>query len=227
MERWKLMKNKYKVATALAVAGLILGNLTAANAATKTITCYKGSTKKLVTGTKCPAGYTTTAPKASAPATAKGGSVVINATYSGTINMLWAAGNKVTVTGLSAKGSGTTAGLDALSATGNADASAVSSDNTCTSNIDATGTFGTGADTLKVKFGAGVEMCASGASEDPPFNIQVKSSPLVIVSGTGKFAGATSKDLTLSGSFVVNTYTKNAKDSSAVTLKLTGTVTTK
>jgi hypothetical protein len=141
--------------------------------------------------------------------------------------MLWAAGNKVTVTGLSAKGSGTTAGLDALSATGNADASAVSSDNTCTSNIDATGTFGTGADTLKVKFGAGVEMCASGASEDPPFNIQVKSSPLAIVSGTGKFAGATSKDLTLSGSFVVNTYTKNAKDSSAVTLKLTGTVTTK
>ena len=220
------MKNKYKVATALAVAGLILGNLTTANAATKTITCYKGSTKKLVTGTKCPAGYSQTAPKVSESA-AKGGSVVINATYSGTINMLWAAGNKVTVTGLSAKGSGTTAGLDALSATGNADASAVSSDNTCTSNIDATGTFGTGADTLKVKFGAGVEMCASGASEDPPFNIQVKSSPLVIVSGTGKFAGATSKDLTLSGSFVVNTYTKNAKDSSAVTLKLTGTVTTK
>ena len=220
------MKNKYKVATALAVAGLILGNLTTANAATKTITCYKGSTKKLVTGTKCPAGYSQTAPKISESA-AKGGSVVINATYSGTINMLWAAGNKVTVTGLSAKGSGNTAGLDVLSATGNADASAVSSDNTCTSNIDATGTFGTGADTLKVKFGAGVEMCASGASEDPPFNIQVKSSPLAIVSGTGKFAGATSKDLTLSGSFVVNTYTKNAKDSSAVTLKLTGTVTTK
>ena len=226
MERWKLMKNKYKVATALAVAGLILGNLTTANAATKTITCYKGSTKKLVTGTKCPAGYSQTAPKISESA-AKGGSVVINATYSGTINMLWAAGNKVTVTGLSAKGSGNTAGLDLLSATGNADASAVSSDNTCTSNIDATGTFGTGADTLKVKFGAGVEMCASGASEDPPFNIQVKSSPLAIVSGTGKFAGATSKDLTLSGSFVVNTFAKNAKDSSAVTLKLTGTVTTK
>ena len=105
MERWKLMKNKYKVATALAVAGLILGNLTTANAATKTITCYKGSTKKLVTGTKCPAGYSQTAPKVSESA-AKGGSVVINATYSGTINMLWAAGNKVTVTGLSAKGSG-------------------------------------------------------------------------------------------------------------------------
>ena len=80
----KLMKRSTKIATVLTIAGLVLGNLAGANAASKTITCYKGTTVKKVTAAnpKCPAGYTTTAPKATAKAAApaKGGSVAINAT---------------------------------------------------------------------------------------------------------------------------------------------------
>ena len=45
----ELMKRSMKIATLLAIAGLVLTNITGANAASKTITCYKGTTVKKVT----------------------------------------------------------------------------------------------------------------------------------------------------------------------------------
>ena len=68
----KLMKRSKKIATILAIAGLVFTNITGASAASKTITCYKGTTVKKVTAAnpKCPAGYSTTAPKATAKAAA-------------------------------------------------------------------------------------------------------------------------------------------------------------
>ena len=185
MERWELIMKFRKAATVLAVAGLLLGSVSIANAANKTITCYKGTSVKKVTGAnpKCPAGYTTTAPKASAPAPAKGGAVAIDATYKGTIATVWGSQYSVTVTSLTAAGSGTTAGLDNLTATGSAKAAGVSQDNLCTTDIDATATLGTGANTLKVKFTDGkTEFCAKGASEDPPYTIYISQGPLTILS---------------------------------------------
>ena len=68
----ELMKRSTKIATVLAIAGLVLTNITGANAASKTITCYKGTTVKNVTAAnpKCPAGFSTTKPKTTAAAPA-------------------------------------------------------------------------------------------------------------------------------------------------------------
>ena len=63
------ISRKAQVLIAITALGLVATQTTATYAATKKITCYKGTTSKVVTGTnpKCPAGYTTTKP-AAAPA---------------------------------------------------------------------------------------------------------------------------------------------------------------
>ena len=148
----ELMKRSHKVITVLAAAGLALGNIAGASAANKTITCYKGTTVKKVTAAnpKCPAGFSTTKPKAAATtaATTKGSVVKIDATYKGTITMVWGEAD-VTVTNVTATGSGTTGGLDKLSGMG-----AAAPAEQCTP-FDGEGTLGSGADTLKVKYEIG------------------------------------------------------------------------
>ena len=208
-----------KVATVIAVAGLLIGSVASANAASKTITCYKGTTVKKVTAAapKCPAGYTTTAPKASAPAASKGGTIAINATYKGKVTMVWGASD-VTVTSVTATGSGTTGGLDSL--TGNGTSAPTEQ---CTP-FDGEGTLGSGADTLKVQYADGSMACAADA--DAPTVVTIKKGPLKIISGTGKFAGATGT-LSLTGSWAVASASKGTKAPVDVTLTLTGSVTTK
>lgn len=215
------MKRSTKIATVLAIAGLVLGNIAGANAANKTITCYKGTTVKKVTAAKpkCPTGYSTTKPKAAAstPATSKGGTVKINATYKGTVTMLWGDAD-VNVTNVTATGSGDTGGLDKLTGMGSAAPA-----EQCTS-FDGEGTLGSGADTLKVKYADGSMACAADA--DAPTTVTIKKGPLTIVSGTGKYAGATGS-LTLTGSWAVASASKGSKPATPVTLTLTGTITTK
>lgn len=213
------MKSSKKIATVLAIAGLVLGNVAAANAASKTITCYKGTTVKKVTAAnpKCPTGYTTTKPKAATTTTTKGGTVSINATYKGTVTMVWGEAD-VTVTKVTATGSGSTGGLDTLSGSGAAQPA-----EQCTP-FDGEGTLGTGADTLKVKYADGSMACSADA--DAPTTVTIKKGPLQIVSGTGKYAGATGS-LVLTGSWKIPSATKGAKAPEAVTLTLTGTITTK
>ena len=213
------MKRSTKIATVLAIAGLVLTNITGANAASKTITCYKGTTVKKVTAAnpKCPAGFSTTKPKAAAPAAAKGGTVAINATYKGTVTMVWGDAD-VTVTNVTATGSGLTGGLDSLKGMG-----AAAPAEQCTP-FDGEGTLGSGADTLKVKYAEGSMACSADA--DAPTVVTIKKGPLTIVSGTGKYAGATGS-LTLTGSWKVDSASKGSKPATPVTLQLTGTITTK
>lgn len=216
----KLMKRSKKIATVLAIAGLVLGNIAVANAANKTITCYKGTTVKKVTAAKpkCPTGFSTTKPKApAATTTTKGGTVKIDATYKGTVTMVWGDAD-VTVTNVTATGSGTTGGLDSLKGVGSAAPA-----EQCTP-FDGEGTLGSGADTLKVKFADGSMACS--ADTDAPTTVTIKKGPLTIVSGTGKYAGATGS-LTLTGSWKIDSASKGAKPATPVTLTLTGTITTK
>ena len=77
MNSIQISKTK-KFALLIATLSLVLGGLSTANAATKTITCYKGTIVKKVTATspkvpKCPTGYTTKKPvvKPTAAATVK------------------------------------------------------------------------------------------------------------------------------------------------------------
>ena len=217
----ELMKLLTKIATVLAIAGLVLGNIAGANAANKTITCYKGTTVKKVTAAKpkCPTGFSTTKPKAAAstPATSKGGTVKINATYKGTVTMLWGDAD-VNVTNVTATGTGETGGLDKLTGMG----SAVPAEQ-CTP-FDGEGTLGSGADTLKVKYADGSMACSADA--DAPTTVTIKKGPLTIVSGTGKYAGATGT-LTLTGSWAIASASKGSKPATPVTLTLVGTITTK
>ena len=214
----KLMKRSTKIATVLAIAGLVFTNITGASAANKTITCYKGTTVKKVTAAspKCPAGFSTTAPKAAAPAS-KGGTVAINATYKGTVTMVWGDAD-VTVTNVTATGSGTTGGLDSLKGTGTAAPA-----EQCTP-FDGEGTLGSGADTLKVSYADGSMACSADA--DAPTTVTIKKGPLKIISGTGKYAGATGT-LTLTGSWAIASASKGSKPATPVTLTLVGTITTK
>ena len=213
------MKNIKKLATVFAVAGLLLAGVSNASAANKTITCYKGTTVKKVTAAnpKCPKGYTTTKPKAATTTTTKGGTVKIDATYKGTVTMVWGEAD-VTVTNVTANGSGATGGLDTLKGMGAAQPA-----EQCTA-FDGEGTLGSGADTLKVKFADGAMACSADA--DAPTTVTIKKGPLTIISGTGKYAGATGS-LTLTGSWKINSATKGAKPAEPVTLTLTGTITTK
>lgn len=217
----ELMKRSQKIITVLAVAGLALGNIAGASAANKTITCYKGTTVKKVTGAnpKCPAGFSTTKPKAAATtaATTKGAVVKIDATYKGTITMVWGEAD-VTVTNVTATGSGNTGGLDKLSGMG-----AAAPAEQCTP-FDGEGTLGSGADTLKVKYADGAMACSADA--DAPTVVTIKKGPLTIVSGTGKYAGATGS-LTLTGTWKVDSASKGTKPATAVTLNLVGSITTK
>ena len=83
-----------------------------ANAANKTITCYKGTTVKKVTAAnpKCPTGYTTTKPKATTKpaATTKpvaGATVAFSGTYKGKLSIVWG-DTYLQVTGVNGTGSG-------------------------------------------------------------------------------------------------------------------------
>ena len=217
----ELMKRSQKIITVLAIAALAFGNIADASAANKTITCYKGTTVKKVTGAnpKCPAGFSTTKPKTAATtaATTKGAVVKIDATYKGTITMVWGEAD-VTVTNVTATGSGNTGGLDKLSGMG-----AAAPAEQCTP-FDGEGTLGSGADTLKVKYADGAMACSADA--DAPTVVTIKKGPLTIVSGTGKYAGATGS-LTLTGTWKVDSASKGTKPATAVTLNLVGSITTK
>ena len=75
MNSIQISKSK-KFALVIATLSLVLGGLSTANAATKTITCYKGTVVKKVTVNapkipKCPTGYTTKKPVAKPTAKVK------------------------------------------------------------------------------------------------------------------------------------------------------------
>jgi hypothetical protein len=200
------------------VAGSFVG-ASSASAATKSITCYKGTTSKVVkvAPLKCPAGWSTTkpAPAKSAPAASNAKSFTLNATYTGKIAMVWSDSDvQGTVT---ATGTGTTLGLTQLTGSGS---SAPSGQDAGISGI---GTISDGTNTLKATFDPGASAHAKEGAA--PTNVAI-SGNVIITGGTGKYAGATGT-LKFTGGFPVTATAAGTKDSGALTFTVSGTFTTK
>ncbi len=226
------MTRKSKVAQALVVFGtfaLVLANSSSANAATKTITCYKGTAVKKVSSAnpKCAVGWSTkkpvvktTAKPAATPAPssapAKAGALAFSGTYKGTIAMLWS-DSSVQATAVTATGSGNIFGLDQLTGSGS---SAPASQ--CDS-INGAGTISDGTNTLKANFDTASKGCAKDA--EAPTAVEITGNA-VITGGTGKYAGATGT-LKVTGSFSIKSTAAGFKESSPLTLTIAGNITTK
>lgn len=187
-------------------------------AASKAITCYKGTETKKVTTAKCPSGWSTQKPVSSKPAagSASAKTVPINGNYNGTVSLLWG-DTYVQVTSVKATGTGTVADLGEFVGSG---AAAPSSQ--C-DTFDGSATLGTGADTLKVAFDSSAKGCAE--DDSAPTKITF-SGNAVVKSGTGKYAGATGS-FKVTGSFNIKNITAGSKESAPFTMTASGSVTLK
>ena len=202
------------------VGGLVTG--TAASAATKSITCYKGTASKVVKAAapKCPAGWTTKKPAPAKTSTttttsSSGKSLTINATYTGKIAMNWSDSDvQGTVT---ATGTGTTLGLTQLTGSGSSSPSGQDA------TISGAGTISDGTNTLKATFDPNASAHAKDGAA--PTNVTI-SGNVIITGGTGKYAGATGT-LKFTGGFPVAATAAGTKDTGALTLTISGSFTTK
>jgi hypothetical protein len=233
MNSIQISKTK-KFALLIATLSLVLGGLSTANAATKTITCYKGTIVKKVTATspkvpKCPTGYNTTKKpvvKPTAAATVKpttpavpaaaSNKFAFNGTYKGKMSIIWS-DYDVRATSVSGDGTGAIFGMDSLSGSGS------SAPSTQCAGLDGTGVISGGGSSIKVTFDTSAKVCAEDGAAPTTINI---TGFAVVNSGTGKFAGATGK-LKAVGYFNIKSADAGASESSVVTLTLTGEITTK
>ena len=129
-----------------------------ANAANKTITCYKGTTVKKVTAAKpkCPTGYTTTKPKATTKPVA-GATVAFSGTYKGKLSIVWG-DTYLQVTGVNGTGSGNVLGLTDMSGTASAAPAGLCD------TFDAKGSIAGGGSSLNVSFDSSAKGCAEDES---------------------------------------------------------------
>ena len=208
---------KAKVLVLLTALMFVFANAVPANAANKTITCYKGTIVKKVTAAKpkCPTGYTTTKPKVTtkpaAPAAAA--TVAFSGTYKGNLAIVWG-DTYLQVTSVTGKGTGNVLGLTDLSGT-----AAAAPAGRCDS-FDAKGSIGGGGNTLTVAFDTSAKGCAE--DETAPTTIKITGNAQ-ITGGTGKYAGATGT-LKVSGVFSVK---GGAKETAAFTMDVSGSIKTK
>ncbi|CAN2212741.1 hypothetical protein MCEMKE26_01034 [Candidatus Nanopelagicaceae bacterium] len=191
-----------------------------ANAANKTITCYKGTTVKKVTATnpKCPTGYTTTKPKATTKpaATTKpvaGATVAFSGTYKGKLSIVWG-DTYLQVTGVNGTGSGNVLGLTDMSGTASAAPAGLCD------TFDAKGSIAGGGSSLNVSFDSSAKGCAE--DESAPTTIKITGTA-TITGGTGKYAGATGV-LKVTGTFSVK---GGSKEDAAFTMDVSGNIKTK
>ena len=208
---------KAKVLVLLTALMFVFANAVPANAANKTITCYKGTIVKKITAAKpkCPTGYTTTKPKVTtkpaAPAAAA--TVAFSGTYKGNLAIVWG-DTYLQVTSVTGKGTGNVLGLTDLSGT-----AAAAPAGLCDS-FDAKGSIGGGGNTLTVAFDTSAKGCAE--DETAPTTIKITGNAQ-ITGGTGKYAGATGT-LKVSGVFSVK---GGAKETAAFTMDVSGNIKTK
>lgn len=219
-----------KFALVIATLSLVLGGVSSASAANKTITCYKGTIVKKVTAKapKCPTGYTTKKPvvKPTAAATVKptaapvpssaSNKFAFNGTYKGKMSIIWS-DYDVRATSVSGDGTGAIFGMDSLSGNGEAAPS------TQCAGLDGTGVISGGGSSIKVTFDTSAKVCAEDGAAPTTINI---TGFAVVNSGTGKFAGATGK-LKAVGYFNIKSADAGASESSVLTITLTGEITTK
>ena len=197
---------------ALAVIGT---NASVAEAASKTITCYKGTSVKKVTAAKpkCATGWSTKKPKV--PTTSKVATVAFSGTYKGQITMVWSSSSvKATIKGT---GTGDVFGLTELTGVG-----AAAPQSQC-DVLNGTGTLVSGANTIALSVVSTAKGCAEEAAAPTDVNVTGNAT---VSGGTGKFAGATGT-LKLTGYFSVKATTAGTKDNSTFTVKIEGNVITK
>jgi hypothetical protein len=208
---------KVKILVVFTVAMFIVANGVPANAASKTITCYKGATVKKVTAAKpkCPTGYSTTKPKVTAKPTsvATATTVAFSGTYKGSLAIVWG-DTYLQITSVTGKGTGNVLGLTDMSGTATAAPAGL-----CDS-FDAKGSIGGGGNTINVLFDTSAKGCAE--DESAPTTIKITGNAQ-ITGGTGKYAGATGT-LKVSGVFSVK---GGAKETAAFTMDVSGNIKTK
>ena len=210
----RIQSRKAKALVLLTAAAFLFANSGSANAASKTITCYKGTAVKKVTAAspKCPTGYSTTKPQTStAPAAA--GSVAFSGTYKGNLNIVWG-DTYLQVTSVTGKGTGNVLGLTDMTGSGAAAPAGVCD------GFDAKGSIGGGGNTLNVTFDSSSKGCAE--DESAPTTIKINGSA-TITGGTGKYAGATG-NLKVTAVFNVK---GGAKETAAFTMDVSGNIQTK
>jgi hypothetical protein len=232
----------FKALLIVSISTLFISSIGAAQAANKTITCYKGTVVKKVTAAKpkCPTGYSTTKPKITAKptvtpkvtvtpkptvsatptvtATTKPTSetLAFNGTYTGKIGLLWG-DSYVQVTSVDASGTGTILGLSDMQGVGSA-APASQCD-----SFGGSGTISGGGNTLKLTFDTNAQACAEDS--DAPTGISITGSA-IINGGTGKYAGA-SGTLKVTGSFNIKTTAAGKTESDAFKITMSGNIKTK
>ena len=208
-----------------------------ANAATKTITCYKGKIVKKVTAVKpkCPTGFKikkpvvkptvtptvtptvkpTVKPTTTSPTTVE--TVAFSGTYTGKIGLLWG-DSSVQATSVDGTGTGNVLGLTDLSGTGSSAPA-----NQC-DTFNGSGTLSGGGNTLKLTFDSSAKACAADA--DAPTTITFTGNA-IINGGTGKYAGATGTLKVTGGSFSIKSTTAGAKEINAFKFTIAGNIVTK
>jgi hypothetical protein len=204
----------FAVITVIAVA--TLGFAGSASAATKSITCYKGTASKIVKAAapKCPAGWTTKKPAASSAAA----SVAINATYKGKMSALWSESSiDASVTGTSSANNG---GLSDLAGSG----SYASQEGDKCITLAGEATLKGGSDSLKLEF-VTPKSTACGKDADGPTSVEINGLAK-ITGGTGKYAGA-SGTLKVDGSFASKHPANGVTEKVDLTLTLSGNIATK
>jgi hypothetical protein len=195
-----------------------------ANAATKSITCYKGTQSKVVKAAapKCPAGWSTKKPVAAKPTTsakpAAAVPVAMNATYKGKMSALWSeASIEASVTGTSSANNG---GLAELAGSG----SYASQEGDKCITLAGEATLKGGADSLKLEF-VTPKSTACGKDADGPTSVEINGLAK-ITGGTGKYAGATGS-LKVDGSFASKHPANGVTEKVDLTLTISGNIVTK
>ena len=208
---------------ALTALTVLVAVIPTANAATKTITCYKGTVVKKVTTAKCPTGYTTTKPVAkptvatTTPAAAKGATVAFSGTYTGKISLLWG-DSYVQATSVDGTGTGNVLGLTDLAGIGSSAPA-----NQC-DTFNGSGTLSGGGNTLKVTFDSSARACAEDANA--PTGITFTGNA-IINGGTGKYAGATGTLKVTAGAFNIQSSTAGKKEIDSFKFTIAGNIVTK
>jgi hypothetical protein len=214
------MKTNKVLATITIISISTLGFAGSASAATKSITCYKGTQSKVVKATtpKCPTGWTTKKPAATPTKAAAAAAVAINATYKGKMSALWSDSSiDASVTGSSSANNGGLADL-----TGSGSYASQEGDKCITLAGEAT--LKGGSDSLKLEF-VTPKSTACGKDADGPTSVEINGLAK-ITGGTGKYAGA-SGTLKVDGSFASKHPANGVTEKVDLTLTLSGSITTK
>jgi hypothetical protein len=142
--------------------------------------------------------------------------VAFSGKYAGNIALLWSS-TGVQATSVTGTGTGTD-GANAMSGTGSGSAA-----NTCDPFSGAGALAGASGLKLNVVSSSKTQACAVNSAAPTPVSV---NGVATVVSGTGKFKGATGT-LNFKGSFSIQSTTAGSKESDTYTATLTGTLTIK